>query len=48
MVGVLMLGRTSRGMVSLNAALAMDMEDFDDWVDAAAEVERRIAEAMKG
>jgi hypothetical protein len=40
--------RVSRGGVTLDAALDMDREDFDQWFEAAVELEKRIAKASKG
>jgi hypothetical protein len=41
-VGVLGLIRLTRGGVTLEDILDMPHDDFDDWAEAAAELERRI------
>jgi hypothetical protein len=39
--------KASEGGIGLSDILDMDMEDFADWHSAAAELEDRIAKAMK-
>lgn len=46
-VGALSLMKCSKGGVLLSDTLNMDLTDFEDWIDAAREIEERIAKAMK-
>lgn len=39
--------KCSKGGVTLDAALEIDREEFDEWLEAANDLEKRIAEAMK-
>ena len=40
--------KCSKGGVSIDAALGMDVEDFSAWIEAAGDLESRIAESAKG
>lgn len=42
-----MLMHTSKGGVTLDAALDLDIEDFDAWCEAANVWNKKLADAMK-
>jgi hypothetical protein len=43
----LLISRASKGGITPLEALEMDSEELHEWLEAAEELERRIAEAVK-